>query len=149
MESRLISIEDANRMLPLLRQIVRDIMTNWELIIHKRTELETLEKGAGSVEVMTSPREREDRLQAVKQELNVLIDRINAYIQEVEELGCFVEEFKRGIINFPSLHSGRKVFLCWKPDEGTVSHWHELDEGFNDRTRIQDRSAFLCSRPRA
>ena len=36
MESRLISIDEANRMLPLLRHIVRDIIKNWELIIYKR-----------------------------------------------------------------------------------------------------------------
>src|SRR4029453_11457194 len=116
MESKLISIEEANRMFPLLRQIVADIMVNWERIIYKRTELECLEKGVDSAGSTQNPKEREETLLSLKQELNYLIDRINCYIREVEELGCFVEEFKRGIINFPSLHNGRKVFLCWKPD---------------------------------
>ena len=49
MESRLISIDEANQMLPLLRHIVKDITRNWELIIYKRTELECLEKGVDSV----------------------------------------------------------------------------------------------------
>ena len=147
MESKLISIEEANRMLPLLRQIVKDITTNWELIIYKRTELECLEKGVDAVSV--PPEERDATLQSLKQELNHLIDRINNYIREVEDLGCFVEEFKRGIINFPSLYNGRKVFLCWKPDEESVAHWHELDESFNDRVRIRDVGEFLYQKPRA
>lgn len=148
MESRLISIEEANRMLPLLRQIVQDIITNWELIIYKRTELECLEKGVEPAGGGISPEERETSLQSLKQELNYLIDRINNYIREVEDLGCFVEEFKRGIVNFPSLYNGRKVFLCWNPDETAVSHWHELDESFNDRVLIRDTSDFLYQKPR-
>ena len=59
MESRLISIDEANRMLPLLRHIVRDIVKNWELIIYKRTELECLEKGLDSVGPKLSPEARE------------------------------------------------------------------------------------------
>jgi len=148
MESKLISIEEANRMLPLLRKIVADITVNWEIIIYKRTELECLEKGMDTGSPSQSPSEREASIQGLKQELNSLIDRINSYIREVEDLGCFVEEFKRGIINFPSLYNGRKVFLCWKPDEPGVGHWHELDESFNDRTKIRDVAEFLYQRPR-
>lgn len=148
MESRLITIEEANRMLPLLRQIVNDIVTNWEMIIHKRTALEALEKGLDENGKPLEPREREVQAQILKQELNYLIDRINNYIREIEDLGCFVEEFKRGIINFPSLFNGRKVFLCWKPDETTVCHWHELDESFNDRSRILNEREFLYQKPK-
>ena len=148
MESKLISIEEANRMLPLLRQIVKDITTNLELIIYKRTELECLEKGVDAPVSGPPGEDRETTLQTLKQDLNGLIDRINNYIREVEDLGCFVEEFKRGIINFPSLYNGRKVFLCWKPDEENVTHWHELDESFNDRVRIRDVNEFLYQKPR-
>jgi hypothetical protein len=148
MESRLISIDEANRMLPLLRHIVRDIVTSWEQIIYKRTELECLEKGVEPASACPSPDPRESTLENLKQDLNYLIDRINSYIREVEDLGCFVEEFKRGIINFPCLLNGRKVFLCWKPDEERVSHWHELDECFNDRSQIRDATGFLCQKPR-
>ena len=145
MESKIIPIQDANRMLPLLRQIVLDIMSHWEQIIAKRTDLECLEK-----EIQSSPgnlRGRESRISDLKADLNYLIDKINTYIREVEDLGCFVEEFRRGIINFPSLFHGRKVFLCWKPDEAEVVHWHELDETFKDRVKIRDVGEFLCQKP--
>jgi hypothetical protein len=143
MESKIIAIPDANRMLPLLRQIVRDIMTHWEQIISKRTELECLEKEIQTATPRTTEAERARAIGDLKADLNYLIDKINSYIREVEELGCFVEEFRRGIINFPSLFHGRKVFLCWKPDETDVAHWHELDETFKDRVRIRDAGEFL------
>lgn len=147
MESRVISIDEANRMLPLLRQIIRDVMSHWERIINRRTQLECLEKDCS--ESKLSREGRDVRLHNLKFELNYLIDKINNYIREVEELGCFVEEFKRGIVNFPSLYNGRKVFLCWKPDEDFVTHWHELDETFNDRVPIRDVREFLYQKPHA
>ena len=116
MDTKILSLEETNRMLPLLRQIVRDIMEHWNLIIAKRAELESIEKGTPVT--AAGP---EVKLQEVKQELNYLIDKINQYIKEVEGLGCFVEEFKRGIINFPSLYHGRKIFLCWHPGEEHVA----------------------------
>ncbi len=144
MESKVISIQEANRMLPLLRLIVRDIIKHWEMIISKRTELECIEK---EMQPRAGSRDQEPessrQVADLKTDLNYLIDRINNYIREVEQLGCFVEEFKRGIINFPSLFHGRKVFLCWKPDEEDVSHWHELDGSFKDRLKIRDVGEFL------
>ena len=138
---------DPDRMLPLLRHIVGDIMSHWERIIQKRTQLECMEKGLDPSGNGPAPADHDARIQNLKFELNHLIDNINNYIREVEELGCFVEEFKRGIVNFPSLYNGRKVFLCWRPGETTVSHWHELDETFNDRVPIRDVREFLVQKP--
>ena len=142
MRSRILSLEEANKMLPLLEKIVRDIMKTWEEIIHKRTELECLEKNPDQ-----NAQDVQEEAQELKSDLNRLIDRINSYIREVEQLGCFVEEFKRGIINFPSLYHGRKVFLCWGLEDENVGYWHELDESYNDRIRIQDTSQFLSESP--
>jgi hypothetical protein len=140
-QSRVISLEEANNMLPLLGKIVRDITSTWEQIIQKRTELECLEKNPES-----TGSEQRDEIMELKGDLNRLIDKINGYIREIEELGCFVEEFKRGVINFPSLYVGRKVFLCWKPGDGEVRFWHELDESYSERTPIRDCRHFLVSK---
>ena len=80
MEARLLSLEEANRMLLLLRHIVRDIMEHWNLIINKRTELEAMEKAPRSAAA------DETKAQDVKHDLNHLIDKINHYIKEVEGL---------------------------------------------------------------
>lgn len=138
METKILALNEANKMLPLLNQIVQDIMDNWSQIIAKRGELETMEKRPHP--------DNADRVQVIKQDLNELIDKVNQYIKEVESLGCFVEEFKRGIINFPSLYHGRKIFLCWHPGESAVDHWHELDETFNDRIKIKDKMGFLLEK---
>ncbi len=143
MKSKILSIEDANRMLPLLEKIVSDLMGAWSDIIQRRTELELIDKGQSKLTVDAA----NERKQDLKIELNALIDRINGYIREVEELGCFIEEFKRGVVNFPSLYMGRKVFLCWKPTDESVQYWHELDESFNERSAIRKVSDFLVTTP--
>lgn len=118
--------EQANKALPLVRSIVSDIIKTWEQILVKRTKLDTLEKGSMGEKDLTE----------LKEDLNYLIDKTNGYIKEVERLGCYVEEFRRGVINFPCLHHGRKVFLCWMPTDPKVEHWHELDETCNLRLRV-------------
>lgn len=138
---RVISVTQANKMLPLLTCIVKSIVGTWDEIIQLRQKLEYAEKGAPiAVENRWNPEE-------IKEYLNHLIDKVNGYIHEVEDLGCFVQEFKRGIINFPTLCNGRKVFLCWVLGEDAVVHWHELDESFADRTRIVRLSDFLVKAP--
>ncbi|MDE0961368.1 MAG: DUF2203 domain-containing protein [Planctomycetota bacterium] len=138
-QSSLVTVDTANKMMPLLERVVTDIVEVWDGIIQKRTELECLEKNPIRVENAQCAEAAQD----LKLELNLLIDRINGYIREVEDLGCFVQEFKRGVINFPTLYVGRKVFLCWRPGDDEVCHWHELDESFTERTPIRDFRDFF------
>lgn len=141
-QSRLVTIDEANKMLPLIQNVVEDIVRIWDCIIQKRTELECLEKNPAREEAS----EIQLTAQDLKLELNGFIDRINGYIREIEELGCFVQEFKRGVINFPTLYVGRKVFLCWRPGDEEVRYWHELDESFTERTPIRDFRDFFFQR---
>ncbi len=141
--SRILTLNEANSMLPLLQRIVGDVRETWDQIIDRRTQLEISEKDLATQRTA----DREQHGEELKRDLNTLIDRINRYIREVEELGCFVEEFKRGVINFPSLYLGRKVFLCWSPGDPSVRFWHELDESYNERSPIRDTRDFLVDRP--
>jgi hypothetical protein len=128
---RFISIETANNMLPLLKSIVTSLQETWLEIIYQKDLLTHIQKGEKELE------------ESIKAKLSVLIDKINGYIKEVEDLGCFVEEFRRGIVNFPTLYLGRKVFFTWKLGEDAVQFWHELDESYNDRMPIRDVGNFL------
>lgn len=128
MESKILSVQEANKMLPLVKSITKSIQDTWTAIITARTEFSILE---------LNDKSNAAAIKLKKDELNTLIDRINQYITEIEDLGCFVEEFNRGIINFPSLFHGRKIFLCWLPSDEKVGFWHELDETMQDRCPIR------------
>lgn len=119
-QNKIFTIAEARKTLPYVRLIANDIMLTWNEIITKRMRMEEKEKAKLDT--------TDD-----KNELNLLIDKINGYIREVEDLGCFAQEFKRGIIVWPSLRSGEKIFLCWSMGENNITSWHHLDETWNDR----------------
>ena len=53
--------------------------------------------------------------------------------EEVEGLagrGIVLRDAETGLIDFPARREGRLVYLCWRPDEDRVTHWHEVDAGF-------------------
>jgi hypothetical protein len=112
-------------MLPLVKSITKDVQAYWDKLVVLRTEIESAFK-KNNIEAPSFLRD----------ELNHLVDKTNAYIQEVESLGLYVAEFKRGIINFPSIRDGRKVLLSWKMDEDVVEFWHELDETIDSRRHV-------------
>jgi hypothetical protein len=56
--------------------------------------------------------------------------------QGVEDLGArslILRDADTGLIDFPARREGRLVYLCWRPDEDRVGHWHEVDAGFGGR----------------
>jgi hypothetical protein len=59
--------------------------------------------------------------------------------QEVEGLSSrsiILRDADTGLIDFPSRREGRQVYLCWRPDEEKVSHWHDLGSGFGGRKEL-------------
>jgi hypothetical protein len=44
-----------------------------------------------------------------------------------------VKDLDRGLVDFPALHRGEEVLLCWQVGEGEVAYWHGLEEGFAGR----------------
>ncbi len=146
MQGRLISVEGANRMLPLLKVIVRDIKARWDQVLILRARLEEYESFLSGTEG-EQKKQYEETIVEIKATLNDVIDKINSHIKEVEGLGCFVQEFKRGILNIPTICDGRKAFLCWTPEEEEVTHWHELDESFDNRQKLTPETGVLWKDP--
>lgn len=121
--NKIFTIAEARKTLPYVKLIANDIMSTWQEIIIKRKLME--EKDKAKLDTTNE-----------KTELNLLIDKINGYIKEVEDLGCFAQEFRRGIIVWPSLRNGEKIFLCWSVGEDNIMYWHRLDETFKDKQAL-------------
>jgi len=54
-------------------------------------------------------------------------------VEQLERLGVVVKDLERGLVDFPALHDGEEVLLCWELGEDEVAFWHGLDEGFAGR----------------
>jgi hypothetical protein len=125
---RFFSVEEANKMLPLIRAIVRDM-------VQIAQEATTLQERLADLPVKR--KEAEEGRQEIGRELEALVQKWESYRQELRDLGV---EFKgvgtEGLVDFPAWAEGREVELCWKLDEPEVGHWHELYAGFAGRQPI-------------
>jgi hypothetical protein len=124
--TRVFSVEDANRTLPLVRRIVQDIVeahAAWARVV-ERFEVATALSRADA------PDPEAEMLQRDAQRL---AQDIQGFVEELEELGVEFKGFELGLVDFPSEREGRPVFLCWKLGEESVSFWHEVDEGYAGR----------------
>jgi hypothetical protein len=54
-------------------------------------------------------------------------------VDDIAELGVQVKDLDEGLVDFPALHSGETVLLCWRLGEEEVGFWHSAGEGFAGR----------------
>lgn len=116
MGERNFTVEEANRMLPLVRRIVADI----------------LEAGARWNAAAKAGKESQQKD----------LERLKALLAEMEQLGCYYKDwdFKMGLVDFPAVIDGREVFLCWRSDEPDVRHYHPRDAGYAARRTLPQLS---------
>ena len=67
-----------------------------------------------------------------------VIDRMQAGVARIDEIGVTLREIETGLIDFPALASGRQIWLCWRLGEGDIAFWHELGDGFGGRQALVD-----------
>ncbi len=120
---RFFTVETANRALSLVRPITADIVKQYDELMRGRTRYQTL-----SLE-----NAQDDELERLNDEIEATTDRLNALIEELNDVGVQLKDPRTGLIDFPALHDGRIVLLCWKLDEDTLGYWHELETGFGGR----------------
>ncbi len=105
---RLFSREEAERALPLVRRIVADILKTAQLI-----------REAGDNDA------RIGRYEAELQE----------YLAELEAIGCQYKDwsYSVGLVDFPAVIDGERVFLCWRSDEPGIGWYHGIEAGYAGR----------------
>jgi hypothetical protein len=124
------TLEQANRTLPLVRRIVRDIVEAygfWARAV-REFEVATAESRADR------PSPRADELQ---REAQRLAEEIQGFVSELQALGVEFKGFDLGLVDFPHEMEGRTVYLCWKLGEESVQYWHEVDAGFAGRQPLE------------
>jgi len=122
---KIFSVEHANRTLPLVRRIVTDMVRQ-----HKRVS--ALEDKCHMRRPNVSA-EQQDRL---SRQYAHELEKLRELSDELSNIGCEIKDWRRGLIDYRSIHQGREVELCWCLGEDQVSHWHEVDAGFAARQII-------------
>src|SRR6185295_39712 len=105
---KLFTIQEANALLPSVREILARIQRAHRRVTHYRDDArkaaEAAEQGGGGIENGVAY-------------ANVLT-RLTAEMSELDTLGVQLKDFERGLIDFPSLRDGKVVLLCWQMGEG-------------------------------
>jgi hypothetical protein len=129
---RLFTLPEANSLLP-------DVMP---LLLELRSFKVTLDSAVVALSALT-PAMRQNGHAAQARELETRIQELTAKlaagIDQVTAMGIDIKSLDHGLIDFPSLHDGRVVFLCWRLGEGpTIRFWHDIDAGFAGRRPLAD-----------
>ena len=130
--TRLFTLEQANSMLPLVRAIVRDIVELSRELVDRKQRLELLVRDRPA---KTSALYSEE-LEQIEVDLEKDVQRLQAYVDELIELGVELKSPIDGLVDFPSVIEGKPALLCWKLDEPAVLYWHDLESGFAGRQPI-------------
>jgi len=130
--SRLFTVREAEATLPLVRRVVGDLLQaypRWKELVAR-------------YELLSAPLRAEEgepaEIRAVRDEAARIAERINAYLLELEEVGCVFKGFEAGLVDFYALKEDHLVFLCWRMGEAHITHWHEVDAGFSGRQPIDE-----------
>ncbi len=58
---------------------------------------------------------------------------IQPVLEELQRSGIILRDPARGLVDFPAMHLGRVVHLCWQLGEDELGWWHFPDDGFAGR----------------
>ncbi len=139
-QPRIFTVQEAERTLPLVERIVRDLQTEYPVWREAVSRFEMLTGGARADWGETP------ELVAARDEVSHYAERINGYLLELDRIGCVFKGFDAGLVDFYSLREDRLVFLCWRLGEQRISFWHEIDSGFAGRQPIDEQMLLGTSR---
>ncbi len=111
--------QEANRTLPLVKRIVRDIQEGGRQL-------------QSAAEALGESAEEDPQIRKQMEELEDLF-------AELEQIGCSYKDpnFAVGLVDFPSIIDGEEVMLCWRSDEESVAFYHG-PEGYRGRRPIPE-----------
>jgi len=75
-------------------------------------------------------------------EVSTAMKSLEGEVKKLEELGCILKDMNVGLIDFPAVRLGERVWLCWKLGEGHVTFWHTQHGGFSGRKPVVEKEFY-------
>jgi hypothetical protein len=120
--SKLFSVEEANALLPKLKELLVEVSVHRDAMREKAPHIEPILRAAVS-----------NGGGRVGSEYGVEAYRLYLAIEAIRVLGVLLKDLDTGLLDFPHEREGRVVFLCWHPPEERVEFWHEIEDGYPGR----------------
>ena len=116
------TVEEANALLPQLKQLLQTMIAARERIIANRQLWEPIIEKAHT----NGGGQHGKKLYQESEAIQLTLTQIN-------EWGILIKDLDTGLVDFPHWRQGQAVYLCWRMDEERIRYWHEVDSGFAGR----------------
>ncbi|HSS81757.1 MAG TPA: DUF2203 domain-containing protein [Gaiellaceae bacterium] len=129
MAERYFTPSEANELLAEVRPLAESLVEHrngMRLAAERRARLTARIAGNGGDLDPQEPGELDERFERESQ-------AVARAVEGLQRLGLLVKDLDRGLVDFPALHAGEEVLLCWQVGEDEVAYWHGVDEGFAGR----------------
>jgi hypothetical protein len=138
MSDRTFTLDEAQRLLPILESLLKQAIESKKLIEEVDGELQAVAhrvflNGGTLLNIVHLARRKAEREKAIQ--------RIKDAVAEIDATGVQVKDLDIGLLDFPCKVDGQIILLCWKLGEAGITHWHGLTEGFAGRKPIDERIA--------
>ena len=127
-------IEGANRALPLVRAIVRDVVSEFRVL-----------RGTGRQYRALRAKQHPDavtrqRIEKLRREVDRITTRVEGFVRELDDLGIALRNVETGSVDFPTIMHGLPAYLCWRLGENDVGWWHAATAGYASRQRLPEET---------
>ena len=129
MAQRYFTPSEANELLVEVRPLAESLVQHRQgmrVAAERRARLTARIAGNGGDLDPQEPGELDEQFQRESHAVTQTAERL-------ERLGVLVKDLDSGLVDFPALHEGEEVLLCWQVGEDEVAHWHGVYEGFAGR----------------
>ena len=133
--SSLFTARRANRALVLVRKITADIVARYLQLIDLRAQAREAADDADS----DAPPTRNDAEPALQAQIDRSLHLLGRLNRELVDIGCILRDWRTGLVDFPAVYQGRRVWLCWRLGEPAIEHWHTVDAGIQGRQPVDER----------
>ncbi|OLZ10566.1 DUF2203 domain-containing protein [Sulfobacillus thermosulfidooxidans] len=131
--TRQFTLEEANQLLPLLREHLTRLRSLQDQARKKYEEMRDIREVGyrkdGNLIMLSD-------YQLAKKEFDQVVAEANQLLATINQLGCRVTDVEIGLVDFPAEINGQPVYLCWRVDEESVKYYHGLEEGYAGRKLI-------------
>lgn len=141
--SQFYALDEANALLPDIATVVDRLRDQRGALVTLRDryrDRETVVLGRlVSEDPLTASEDTDDpELRTIRLRMRGIVDQMQADAAWLDERGIVLRDIATGLLDFPALAGGHRVWLCWRSGEPEVGWWHRQDEGFIGRRPITD-----------
>lgn len=134
MQKRFFTVEEANKLLPDIRQEIEALQHIRNEFHQKYLELTTYKKRHPQQIAINTQDEYIFKMEA---SLEFLEMQAQMHVTNIHSHGVQLKEIDPGLVDFPALINGEEVLLCWREGEEKITHYHGLHDGFAGRRRLE------------